>query len=71
MTNSPTPSDGWIDGRICPDCDQADHKQIELQTRGTFIDRAGIIWEKWECPNCLYYDWDEVGEWNNNATTGA
>jgi hypothetical protein len=54
--------DCWRDGRTCPDCEAADHKQIELEMCSTDTDRAGIIWEKWQCPNCLYVEFVEIGE---------
>jgi hypothetical protein len=55
-----------MDGRTCPDCEAADQKKVELQMCGTETDRAGIVWEKWLCPNCLYFEWHEID--SNTAT---
>lgn len=62
MTSSTPKPEYWVDGRICPDCECADHKHIELRLTIREIDRTGIKWDKWECPNCLYWEWEEVEE---------
>jgi hypothetical protein len=51
-----------VDGRICPDCENADHKHVELRLTIRETDRTGVKWDKWECPNCLYWEWEEVEE---------
>lgn len=52
----------WMDGRKCPDCENADGKLVDLQMVKTEVDNVDIVWEKWECPACLYFVWEEIGE---------
>lgn len=50
----------WLDGRTCPDCENADGKIVDLQMVGIDVDDTDIAWEKWQCPACLYYEWEEI-----------
>ena len=52
--------------RYCPDCENEQHL-IPLAVVLVETDQADITWEKWECPVCLYFEWEEIEEADGNT----